>query len=55
VEYNKNVENIMENKMIKHSIFDEINSILHCGKIILIFGTRRVKKTTLIQQLIEKK
>ncbi len=39
--------------MIKRSILDKIERNLFKGKVILIFGTRRVGKTTILEQLIE--
>jgi predicted AAA+ superfamily ATPase len=38
--------------MIKRDIFAEINESLFQDRVILIFGTRRVGKTTLLQQII---
>lgn len=40
--------------MIKRSILTKIEEILFSNKVILIFGTRRVGKTTLVKQLLEK-
>ncbi len=40
--------------MIKRSIFTKIEEVLFSNKVILIFGTRRVGKTTLVKQLLEK-
>lgn len=39
--------------MIKRSILGKINNNLFKRKVILIFGTRRVGKTTILEQLIE--
>jgi predicted AAA+ superfamily ATPase len=39
--------------MIKRSLFDKINAALFQKKVILIFGTRRVGKTTLLTQIME--
>lgn len=39
--------------MIKRNILDKIEKNLFKGKVILIFGTRRVGKTTILEQLIE--
>jgi predicted AAA+ superfamily ATPase len=39
--------------MIKRSILGRIENSLFKGKVILIFGTRRVGKTTILEQLIE--
>jgi predicted AAA+ superfamily ATPase len=39
--------------MIKRSIFDRISASLFQKKVILVFGTRRVGKTTLLKQVME--
>jgi predicted AAA+ superfamily ATPase len=51
-EYGKCIEDIMENSMIERAIFGKINEFLFQNRIILIFGTRRVGKTTLLRQII---
>ena len=39
--------------MITRNLFEKIETRLFKGKVILIFGTRRVGKTTLLRQLID--
>lgn len=55
IEYNKCVEDICQNNMIERSIFNEIDDCLVKNKVALIFGTRRVGKSTLLDKIIKQK
>ena len=51
--YNDCNEDIYINIMIKRDLFDKINESMFKQRVILLFGTRRVGKTTLLEELIK--
>ena len=51
--YNDLNEDICTNNMIKRSVFDQINDDMFKRRVILLFGTRRVGKTTVLEELIK--
>ena len=50
--YNELIEDIYKNSMIKRNVFDQIKNSMFKRRVILLFGTRRVGKTTLLEELI---
>ncbi|MDO5837051.1 MAG: AAA family ATPase, partial [Methanobacterium sp.] len=50
--YNNNNKIVFFIKMIVRSLFNQINETLFKGYVVLIFGTRRAGKTTLLEELI---
>ena len=50
--YNEIIEDIYKNSMIKRNVFDQIKNSMFKRRVILIFGTRRVGKTTLLEELL---